>query len=62
MLKYLGPIITFLAALVIFYVGLFVGLQVSPAGGTTLWILSFVTAGAGFWWLIRMTNQSKANK
>ena len=42
----------FLVAFVVFYVGLGVGLQVSPAWGTTLWVVAIVLAVLNILWIV----------
>ena len=45
--------LVFLAAVVIFYFGLGVGLAFNPTLGTLLWIAAFAVAGINIFWIIR---------
>ena len=46
-------ILLFLLAVVVFYLGLGVGLQVSPILGTFLWIAAAVIAALNLFWILR---------
>ena len=52
-LKISAHVLLFLIAFVVFYVGLFMGLQVNPDYGTLLWIAAAVIAGLNVFWIIR---------
>lgn len=52
-LKIAAHVFLFLVALVAFYIGLFMGLQVNPNVGTLLWLVSAVIAGANILWIVR---------
>ena len=49
----------FLVAVVVFYLGLGVGLQVSPTWGTVLWIVAIAIALLNILWIIRSRAQAK---
>ncbi len=46
-------VLVFLAAVVIFYFGLGVGLAFNPMLGTLLWIAAFAVAGINIFWMVR---------
>ena len=46
-------VLLFLLAVVVFYLGLGVGLQVSPILGTLLWIAAAVIAVLNLFWILR---------
>ena len=46
-------VLLFLLAVVVFYLGLGVGLQVSPILGTLLWIAAAVIAALNLFWILR---------
>ena len=46
-------VLLFLLAVVVFYLGLGVGLQVSPILGTFLWIAAGVIAALNLFWILR---------
>ena len=48
----------FLLAVVVFYLGLGVGLQFSPAWGTALWVVAAAMAGLNVLWMIRRARRS----
>jgi membrane-associated PAP2 superfamily phosphatase len=48
-----------LVAVVIFYVGLFVGLQVNTTMGTVLWFVSGALFVGNLLWLIKFLNQRR---
>ena len=52
-LRIVVHILVFLAAIVVFYIGLFVGLQVNSNMGTLLWLAAFVIAGVNLFWIMR---------
>ena len=52
-LKTTAHVLLFLLAFVVFYAGLFVGLQVNPNGGTILWLVAAAIAGLNLLWILR---------
>lgn len=52
-LKTAAHLLLFLAAIVVFYLGLGVGLQVSPLWGTVLWIAAGALLAVNILWLVR---------
>lgn len=52
-LKTAAHLLLFLLAVVVFYVGLFIGLQVNPTIGTLLWLLAAAIIGGNAVWLAR---------
>lgn len=48
-----------LVAVVIFYVGLFLGLQVNPTAGTILWFVSGALFVGNLLWLILFLNKRR---
>ena len=52
-LRIVAHLLLFLAAIIVFYIGLFVGLQVNSNMGTLLWLAAFVIAGLNLFWLLR---------
>ena len=53
MLKVAAHAALFLAAVVVFYLGLGVGLQVSPVGAYVLWVVAFAVVLLNVLWIIR---------
>ena len=54
--KFIGiaaHVVLFVAAVIIFYLGLGVGLALNPTLGTLLWIAAFAVAGLNVFWMIR---------
>ena len=51
--------VLFLIAVVVFYVGLFIGLQVDSAVGTLLWFVAGVLFAGNLLWLILFLNRRK---
>ena len=49
----------FLVAVVVFYLGLGVGLQVSPTWGTVLWVVAIAIALLNILWIIRSRGGAK---
>ena len=49
----------FLVAIVVFYLGLGVGLQVSPAGGYVLWAAAFGLVLLNVLWIVRSMARAK---
>ena len=49
----LTHILLFLAVVILFYVGLAVGLQVNPAVGSALWVAAGIVLGANLFWMRR---------
>ena len=52
-LKIGAHILLFLLALVMFYIGLFLGLQVNPNYGNLMWIGAAAIAGLNILWIVR---------
>lgn len=52
-LKAIVHVLLFLVALVVFYVGLFAGLQINPNLGTGLWIAAAAIAALNTLWIVR---------
>ena len=52
-LKTTAHVLLFLLAFVVFNIGLFVGLQVNPNGGTILWLVAAAIAGLNILWILR---------
>ena len=52
-LKISAHVFLFLVALVVFYIGLFVGLQVNSNVGTLLWLASAAIVVANILWIVR---------
>jgi hypothetical protein len=52
-LKIACHVLLFLAALVVFYIGLFMGLQVNTNVGTLLWLVSAGIVAANIFWIVR---------
>ena len=48
-----GHALLFLAAVLIFYLGLGIGLIVNPAAGTALWFLAAAIGLGNLWWTVR---------
>ena len=53
MLKAVAHLALFLVAIVVFYVGLGVGLQVSSAWGIALWVAAGTIVAANIFWILR---------
>lgn len=52
-MKTAAHLLLFLAAIVVFYLGLGVGLAVSPLWGTLLWVLAGSLIAVNLLWLVR---------
>ena len=52
-LKISAHVFLFVVALVVFYVGLFMGLQVNPNVGTLMWLVSAAIVVANVLWIVR---------
>ena len=52
-LKVCAHVFLFLVALVVFYIGLFMGLQVNPKVGTLLWLVSAAIVMVNVVWIVR---------
>ena len=52
-LRIIAHVLVFIVALVIFYIGLFIGLQVNSNVGTLLWLASAVIVVANILWIVR---------
>lgn len=59
-LKTTVHVLLFLLAFVVFYIGLFVGLQVNANGGTLLWLAAAVIAGLNILWMVRSERKGGA--
>lgn len=59
-LKVTAHVLLFLLAFVVFYIGLFVGLQVNANGGTLLWLAAAVIAGLNILWMVRSERKGGA--
>ena len=46
----------FIAAILIFVLGLGVGLSLNPLLGMVLWLVAALTAGGNVWWIVRRSN------
>ena len=53
MLKAATHAVLFLVALIVFYLGLGVGLQISPVLGTILWVVAIALALLNILWIVR---------
>ena len=49
----------FLVAIVVFYLGLGVGLQVSPVGGYVLWVVALALVLLNVLWVVRSMARAK---
>ena len=52
-LKTIPHVLLFAVALVVFYIGLFMGLQANPNVGTLLWPVSAAIVVANILWIVR---------
>ena len=52
-LKITAHVLLFLIAIVVFYLGLGIGLQVNANGGTILWLVAAAIAGLNLLWMLR---------
>ena len=52
-LKISAHVLLFIVALVVFYIGLFMGLQVNPNVGTLMWLVSASIVAANIIWIVR---------
>ena len=52
-LKISAHVFLFAVALVVFYIGLFMGLQVNPNVGTLMWLASAAIVVANILWIVR---------
>ena len=52
-LKICAHVFLFAVALVVFYIGLFMGLQVNANAGTILWLISAAIVVANIVWIVR---------
>ena len=59
-LKIAGHAALFLVAIVVFYLGLGVGLQISPAWGYVLWGVALALVVLNIVWIIRRVVRSRA--
>ncbi len=51
--------VLFLVAIVVFYLGLGVGLQVSPVGGYVLWVVALALVLLNVLWIVRSMARAK---
>lgn len=58
-LKVAAHAVVFLVAVVVFYLGLGIGLQVSPAWGTVLWGVAAAIALLNILWTVRSMARAK---
>ena len=54
-------VLLFPVALVVFWVGLFVGLQVNSTGGSLLWLLAFAIAVANLVWIVKSLSRRRSD-
>lgn len=52
-LKIAAHVFLFLVAVVVFFIGLFMGLQVNPNMGTLLWLVSAAIVVVNILWIVR---------
>ena len=52
-LKTTAHVLLFLIAIVVFYLGLGIGLQFNPNLGTILWLVAAAIAGLNLLWILR---------
>ena len=52
-IKVAAHAVLFLVAVVVFYLGLGVGLQISPTWGTVLWVVAIAIVLLNILWIIR---------
>lgn len=52
-LKKIAHIALFLVAIIVFYLGLGIGLTANPTLGTALWVVAIAIAVANLYWLLR---------
>ena len=52
-LKTTAHVLLFLLAIVVFYLGLGIGLQFNPNLGTILWVVAAAIAGLNILWILR---------
>ncbi len=57
-MKVVAHVALFLVAFVVFYLGLGVGLQISPTWGTVLWVVAIAIALLNILWIIRSRTKS----
>ena len=56
--RIIGQILLFLLAIVVFYIGLFLGLQVDPQLGTLMWVTSAAIIALDLYWIHRSRRNS----
>ena len=52
-LKIVAHVVLFLVAIIVFYLGLGIGLSANPAIGTALWVVAAAIAVANLIWIFR---------
>ena len=52
-LKKITHIVLFLVAVIVFYLGLGIGLSANPTLGTALWVAAIAIALANLFWIVR---------
>ena len=52
-LRIFAHVLLFAIAIVVFYIGLFIGLQVNPNVGTLLWLVSAAIVVVNVFWIVR---------
>ena len=52
-LKKIAHIVLFLVAVIVFYLGLGIGLSANPTLGTALWVAAIAIAVANLFWILR---------
>ena len=57
--KMVAHVLLFVLAVVVFYLGLGVGLTMNPTLGTLLWIVAFAIAGINLFWILRKTARGR---
>lgn len=57
-LKMVAHVVLFIAALLVFWTGLFIGLQANPNMGTILWIVAAVIFLLNLYWLMKTRKRS----
>lgn len=51
--KIVAHVVLFLVAIIVFYLGLGIGLAANPAIGTALWVAAAAIAAANLFWILR---------
>ncbi len=58
-LRIIAHALVFLAAVVVFYLGLGIGLALNPAAGTALWLVAGALGLGNLWWIISSANKRR---